>query len=294
MDQEKFRPNSTSETLPMGFSLGVAVYPDDGKSAHDLIAYADATLYTEKSGGLHLVQFTRDIETEYAVAHPSNARTPHNGLFATLFSLVVAIDKKDRYTKRHSEHVALWSAHLATARGLPDITVSALKVAGLLHDVGKIGIPDSILRKPGPLSADEYEIMKGHVALSERLIQDVPYQREVLEAVACHHERWDGRGYPRGLKGDEMPITGRIMALIDAYSAMSLDRPYRRAKSFDEICEQLRSGAGTQFDATLVEPFIELLATYGNKHADDNDAEIETLRSWSTSPTPSARAVSNG
>lgn len=260
MDAEQFRPIGVNESLPLSFSMGVAVYPENGHTAKDLIAYADAGLYSQKQGGYNLVELTRDIEQEYAsIVCDATLNAQSGGLFATLFSLVAAVDTKDAYTKRHSVHVADWAVRLGQAVGLPAQTLRVLQLAGLLHDVGKIGVPDSVLRKPGPLSDQEQEIMAGHVALSERLIQEVPYQDEVIEAVSCHHERWDGHGYPRGRTGPQMPLVGRIMSLVDAYSAMCLDRPYRRAMSAKQVCKQLREGAGTQFDPDLVDVFVKLI-----------------------------------
>lgn len=259
MDAEQFRPIGANESLPFSFSMGVAIFPENGRTARELIAYADAGLYTQKQGGCNLVELSRDIELEYATNASELGRAQPGGLFGTLFSLVAAIDSKDSFTKRHSVHVADCAVRLGQAIGLPPQSLRALQLAGLLHDVGKIGIPDAILRKPGPLNDQEQEIMAGHVALSERLIQEVPYQDEVLAAVSCHHERWDGLGYPRGRTGPQMPVVGRIMSLVDAYSAMCLDRPYRRAMSTKQVCKQLREGAGTQFDPDLVEAFVKLI-----------------------------------
>jgi HD-GYP domain-containing protein (c-di-GMP phosphodiesterase class II) len=202
------------------------------------------------------VELARKIESDYAQTPSPDAKPNESGLFYTLFSLVVAVDKTDCYTKIHSEHIAEWAPAFAEELKLPADIVHALEIAGLLHDVGKIGVPDIILKKPGPLSSEEYDIMKGHVILSERLIQELPLQSAVMDAVSCHHERWDGTGYPRRRAGDQMPLVGRIMGLVDAYSAMCLDRPYRVGMTHEEIFRQLREGAGQQFDPDLVESFI--------------------------------------
>jgi diguanylate cyclase (GGDEF)-like protein/putative nucleotidyltransferase with HDIG domain len=256
--EEKFSPHPLVEPLPISFSMGLAVYPDNGTDSKELIAYADAALYTEKQGGFNIVEFIRKVEADYAIQSRNNAdiSANHGGCFGILFNLVVAVDKRDAYTKFHSEHVASWAVRLAQEIGLDDHTLVILKLAGLLHDVGKIGVPDTVLRKPGALTAEEYDIMKGHVTLSERLIQEIPYQEEVLAAVSCHHERWDGQGYPRGRAGQDMPITGRILAIVDAFSAMSMDRPYRAGLSLDVICERLIAGSDSQFDPSLIQPLI--------------------------------------
>jgi HD-GYP domain-containing protein (c-di-GMP phosphodiesterase class II) len=263
---EKFSPHPMVDPLPISFSMGLASYPANGTTAKELIAYADAALYAEKQGGFNIVEFIRKIESDYAKSErgADDLTRAHGGSFGVLFSLVVAIDKRDEYTKFHSEHVAAWAVRLAKTCGLDAETLLILKLSGLLHDVGKIGVPDHVLRKPGALTAEEYDIMKGHVTLSERLIQEIPYKEEVLAAVSCHHERWDGQGYPRGRFGKDMPLTGRILGIVDAFSAMSLDRPYRAALSLEVICERLLAGSGTQFDPSLVMPFITELRKVGD------------------------------
>jgi diguanylate cyclase (GGDEF)-like protein len=265
LTEERFSPHPLVDPLPISFSMGLAAYPVNGTNAKELIAFADAALYAEKQGGFNIVEFIRKVESEYAKSERSDDELSraHGGCFGVLFNLVVAIDKRDAYTKYHSEHVASWAIRLGQAIGLDSETLLVLKLAGLLHDVGKIGVPDHVLRKPGALTAEEYDIMKGHVTLSERLIQEIPYQKDVLAAVSCHHERWDGTGYPRARRGVDMPITGRILGIVDAFSAMSLDRPYRAALSLEVICERLVGGCGTQFDPELVAPFIAELKKVG-------------------------------
>jgi diguanylate cyclase (GGDEF)-like protein len=241
------------QNLPLGLSMGLAVFPDDSQNKEELIAYADASLLEAKqlSGG-NLVIARREPDDTLA-----SRRTP----FGVLDALVQAVDRKDRYTRRHSQQNAEFAVGLGKVTGLSDGTVSALRVAGILHDVGKIGVPDEILRKPGPLTEEEYAIMREHVVLSNLIVHGVPNLQDVSDAVYAHHERWDGKGYPRGLKGKETPLPGRIMALVDAYSAMILDRPYRTALSQEEAFAELRRNAGTQFDPSLVEPFIAMIET---------------------------------
>ena len=176
-----------------------------------------------------------------------------------LDSLVQAIDAKDRYTKRHSDVVAEYGMKLAARLDLSEEARRALRIAGLLHDIGKLAVPDEVLKKPGSLTHEEYEIVKRHVVIGEVLIREVPQLNDVIQAVSCHHERYDGSGYPRGLQGTQIPLLGRVIAVADAYSAMVLDRPYRKALALDEIVRELQAGAGTQFDPEIVPVFIDLL-----------------------------------
>ena len=172
--------------------------------------------------------------------------------FDVIEGLVLAVDAKDHYTVAHSQVVADIAVLLAEALGLPERSTAALRAAGLLHDVGKISIPDRILRKPAALNEDEWLVMRQHVEFSELIVRGVPGLQDILEPVMHHHERWDGHGYPRGLAGEAVPLLGRIMIVADAYSAMVLDRPYRRGLSVEQALAQLRAGAGTQFDPQLV------------------------------------------
>src|SRR4029079_11206177 len=151
------------------------------------------------------------------------------GGFDVLQGLVIAVDTKDRYTKRHSEDVARYALFLARRMGLDEDTCETIRLAGLLHDVGKIAIPDIILRKPSKLTADEYAMFQQHVALGDAIVRNVPNVELVRAGIKHHHERWDGRGYLEGLEGDEIPMIGRILAVADAFSAMTTTRPYRKA-----------------------------------------------------------------
>jgi diguanylate cyclase (GGDEF)-like protein len=239
------------ESVPLVLSMGIAVCPDDSRHREELIAYADASLTEAKQvSGNALVVAQRE---------PGEIITRERSPFGVLDALVRAVDRKDRYTRRHSQQNAEFAVELGKAVGLTESAVSALRTAGLLHDVGKIGVPDDILKKPGPLSDEERALMREHVVLSNLIVHGIPNLEDVSDAVYCHHERWDGMGYPRGLKGEEVPIPGRIMVIVDAYSAMILDRPYRKALTDEEAVAELRRNSATQFDPELVEPFIQLL-----------------------------------
>jgi putative nucleotidyltransferase with HDIG domain len=176
-----------------------------------------------------------------------------------LESMVAAVDNKDRYTFHHSAQVTEHALALASALGLSNDELRVIRAGSLLHDVGKIGIPDRILRKPGRLTEEEWAIVKGHPSMGEALLRTVPDLGGVHEVVMGHHERFDGSGYPGGLKGTEIPLLARILAVADAYSAMISDRPYRKALSEREAIAELRKGAGTDFDPDIVATFIRFL-----------------------------------
>ena len=250
LSHERVRPH-LGENVPLVLSVGIAVCPGDSRHTEELIAYADASLAEAKQVSGSAVVVTQ--------REPGEIITRRRSPFGVLDALVRAVDRKDRYTRRHSQQNAEFAVELGKAVGLTEGAVSALRIAGLLHDVGKIGVPDDILKKPGPLSDEERVLMREHVVLSNLIVHGIPNLEDVSDAVYCHHERWDGTGYPRGLKGEEIPLPGRIMSLVDAYSAMILDRPYRKALTDEEAIAELRGNSGTQFDPELVEPFIRLL-----------------------------------
>jgi HD-GYP domain-containing protein (c-di-GMP phosphodiesterase class II) len=236
--------------VPISLSLGLASFPEDTESKDHLLAVADAAAYEAKRLG------AIDRRGPRVVA-AGGVRI--ESVFGALDSLVQAIQYRDRYTKTHSDLVAEYAAKLSLQAGLSDEAVRAIRIAGVLHDVGKLIVPDDILKKPGPLTAEEYEVIKRHPLVGEMLIREAPFLEDVIQAVGCHHENYDGSGYPRGLRGDEIPLLGRVMAVADAYSAMCLDRPYRRALSTSEIIAELWAGAGTRFDPHLVQVFVDML-----------------------------------
>jgi putative two-component system response regulator len=179
----------------------------------------------------------------------------------TLFRLALAAEYKDDETGEHIQRVGSYCGILAAAAGLPAHQVHLLEVAGPMHDVGKIGIPDAILLKPGKLDPGEWEIMKTHTSIGHQLLSGS--ESEYLEVGASvaltHHERWDGAGYPQGLATEEIPIEGRICAIADVFDALTSERPYRPAFPVEQAVDMLRAGRGSQFDPGLLDLFIENL-----------------------------------
>jgi diguanylate cyclase (GGDEF)-like protein len=236
--------------LPIRTSVGLATYPRDASNRQELIAYGDAAMYSAKElggGQLGTVQkATRSLEVT---------------VFGALSGLVRAVDRKDRYTKDHSDLVAEYAVRIGNYMRLSGAEINALDIAGQLHDVGKIAVPDSILRKPGRLTPDEEAMIRQHVVFSELMIKGVPNLELVLQAVGHHHERWDGLGYPYNKAGEEIPLLGRILALADALAAMTHDRPYRKGRTLEQALTELRKGAGSQFDPGLVDPAVAAVST---------------------------------
>jgi len=170
-------------------------------------------------------------------------------------ALVSAIDAKDPYTRGHSQRVALLSRQIAEAAGLAGADLKYIHIAGLVHDVGKIGMPESILRKQARLTDEEFAVVKQHPEIGWRILRDIPQFAPVLDGVRYHHERYDGRGYPHGLRGEGIPLFARIIAIADTFDAMSSTRTYRAAKPREAVLAEMQACAGTQHDARLFQCF---------------------------------------
>jgi response regulator RpfG family c-di-GMP phosphodiesterase len=176
----------------------------------------------------------------------------------TLHALGAAIDLRDGPTAGHSRRVSLYSLKIAAALGLCKQELRTLSMGASLHDIGKLAIPDSILLKPGVLSEEEWRIMRSHVRIGYDLIKQIPFLAEAAEIVLGHHERYDGTGYPRGLRGREAPLGARIFAVADTVDAMTSDRPYRCALSFNEAHEEIRRGSGIRYDPQVSDSFLQI------------------------------------
>jgi len=170
----------------------------------------------------------------------------------TVKGLAAAIDGKDPYTRGHSERVSRFSIAIAQRLGLTDDEIEKIRISALLHDVGKIGIDDSILKKPSALTDEEYEIMKKHPQKGYKIMSQIPAMKEFLPGMYMHHEMVDGKGYPQGLKGDEIPMMGRIVAVADTFDAMTTERPYQKAMEFDDALARIESFVGTRYDPAVV------------------------------------------
>ncbi|MBI4846981.1 MAG: response regulator [Nitrospirae bacterium] len=203
------------------------------------------------------LKMERDIlldRASYLEKQISEARTNIMMCYeGTVNALILTIDAKDHYTYNHSNRVAKLSSAMAEVLGSPEKTIKEIEHAACIHDIGKIGIDENILKKNGRLTSDEYMEMKKHPAIGVRIVQSVPFLEDAIPVIQYHHERYDGKGYPEGIKGDKIPLAARIVNVADAIDAMMCARPYRAALTVDNVMSELTNNAGTQFDPAIVE-----------------------------------------
>lgn len=282
------------EIGPIKVSVGIATYPDCAEDKEKLLILAEQAMYISQAKGYkdgmsaiissadfnfwdnvalksyaevigkrHQqlgINFEEELISRFNADHAlSGARISE---IAT--SLAGAIDAKDPYTKGHSTSVSKFSEALARAINLPEEEVERIKLGALLHDVGKIGIPETVLKKEGPLSDEEWKIMKQHPVIgAEKVLYPNPSLRDLIPIVKYHHERIDGKGYPEGLKNGDIPYAAKIVAIADTYHALISDRPYRRGMDIDKALSILKEGAGTQWDSDLIRTFIQIAPSLG-------------------------------
>jgi diguanylate cyclase (GGDEF)-like protein/putative nucleotidyltransferase with HDIG domain len=208
-----------------------------------------------------LEQFTQSLAEQDEAPPPDTEGAPriHPAVIETLTSLATAIDAKDHFTRGHSQKVSELSALIAQELRLSPHEVEAVRLAGRLHDVGKVGIPEAILNKAGPLDAEEWEVMKSHTRLGARILEPLRTLGHIQRMVAHHHEFYDGSGYPEGLAGEQIPLGARIIAIADAYDTITSDRTYKKARSMEDALAELERCAGTQFDPELVRVFVSAM-----------------------------------
>ncbi len=274
---------------PIKVSVGISTYPECTIDQEKLLILAEQAMFISQAKGykegmsaiisssdfnfwddVALNSFAEvlakrhsqiGINFEEELVHKFNQEEiiNHNHLMEMVTSLAGAIDAKDPYTKGHSTSVSRYSEALAHALNLPEPEVERIKIGAMLHDVGKIGIPENVLKKPGKLDDDEWKIMKQHPTIgAEKVLAPNEALRDLIPIVKYHHERLDGKGYPEGLKGNEIPLAARIVSVADAYHALVSDRPYRKGMPIEKACAILKEGAGVQWDADLVRRFISI------------------------------------
>lgn len=274
---------------PVKVAVGIASYPECAKEQEKLLILAEQAMYISQAkgykDGMSAIISSTDfnfwddaalksyaeiiskrhsqmgVNFEDELLHKFNSEQIHsqNHLAEIAKSLAGAIDAKDPYTKGHSTSVSRYSEALARSLNLPEDEVERISLGALLHDVGKIGIPESVLKKPDKLSDEEWNIMKQHPVIgAEKVLQPNEALRDLIPIVKYHHEHVDGSGYPEHLKGDQIPLSAKIVAVADAFHALVSDRPYRKGLGLETACDILLQGAGKQWDSGLVRKFIQI------------------------------------
>jgi diguanylate cyclase (GGDEF)-like protein/putative nucleotidyltransferase with HDIG domain len=252
--RDAFAPDQVALTV----SFGVAAYPNHGASGDQLLQAADQALYVAKELGRDRTAIYRPEVTAQMLSAKDRTRMRADGYLSAMLVLAEAVDLRDAGSSAHSETVGRYAEMIAAELGLDAERVERVKLAGILHDIGKVGVPDTVLQKAGPLDEAEWDEIQKHCELGSRLLSGAGLE-DIAGWVLAHHERPDGTGYPAGLSRSEIPPEARILAVADAYEAMVADRTYRMGIGPERAREELESGAGTQFDPLVVEAFLRFL-----------------------------------
>lgn len=269
--REKISVEMSNRQLDITVSIGLASWPGDGQTLDEICNAADIALYYAKRTGQNRTSIAS--KTLFSLSESNINVNTEAEVLSTIYALAATLEARDKYTYGHSRKVSRYSVAVAEALNLPPEQVAVISAAALLHDIGKIGIPDSILNKTGKLLDEEWELLKSHPRLSATIIGHVPSLIACLSAVRHHHERWDGTGYPGGIKGESIPIEARILAVTDAFEAMISDRPYRGPLKFKQAIAELERCSGSQFDPNMVRIFIPIVLSTA-----PDEAELETQK----------------
>ena len=216
-------------------------------------------------------EITKQNETYVRILNEKNVQI-QDMTMQTITTIANALDAKDTYSEGHSRRVAEYSAQLAEKLGLSEDEIRNLRIIALLHDIGKIGIPDSVLKKPGRLTDEEFALMQQHTIVGSDILKDIASIPDIDIGTRYHHERYDGKGYPEGLKGEEIPLVARIIAVADSYDAMTSTRVYRKHLTYEQVMAELEKGEGTQFDPVIAQTMEQLIKD-GIINALSSDAE---------------------
>jgi len=260
--RSRFADGFADQPVPLTLSLGVATYPTHGMTADALLRAADEALYAAKALGRdRTVLYSAEVQ---GILSTGNGKVPNRGHahLATVLNLAEALDMRDTGTARHSQTVGRYCELMARELGLPAEHLERVRVAGILHDIGKIGVPDAILRKPGPLTDEEYAQMRKHPEIGARILGGAELD-DIRGWILAHHERPDGQGYPSRLTNEEIPLEAKILAVADAYEAMTSDRVYRKAVGAQAARRELERCSGSQFDPDVVGAFLGALKRAG-------------------------------
>ena len=254
-------------------SIGVASYPRDGETRSSLVDAADRAMYAAKSLGRNQALVASDAAVLALEGQRHDASRDGLALTGAIQALAMLVDARDNYTGAHANDVSRLAHAVALELRLPAGEAQLISVAARLHDVGKVAVPDAVLSKTGPLTDQEWTIMRTHPVVGADVLALIPALRSIVPSVRSHHERFDGTGYPDRLYQDQIPLGARVIAVADAYSAMTSDRPYRKAISAEAAMTELRTHAGSQFDPTVLDAFEIVIAK--DQLADGPDASVE-------------------
>lgn len=246
--KDGFRAPGDERVIPYRVTVGMACFPTDTRESQRLLGVAEQNLKLAQGAERRLVGDNH--------ANAIRREGVNRSTFELLDSMVQAVDNKDSYTRLHSEEVTAYALWIGEELGFPPEEMTRLRIAGLLHDVGKIAIPPEILRKPGRLTDEEFDVMRQHPTIGALIVGAFPEMHDIVDGVLFHHERYDGNGYPYGRAGKDIPKIGRVLAVADAFSAMTTNRPYRRGMEVHAALEQIREGSGTQFDPEFAVAFL--------------------------------------
>jgi len=250
---------SSFREMPVTASLGVANWPADGVMKEEIIHRADTALYRAKQMGRNRTCVASEVINPAGPSCAVGETESQPKALSIIYALAATVDAKDHYTYGHSRKVSEYAVALAEALKLPQETVHTIRAAGLLHDIGKIGVPDSILTKPSALEQKEWEPIRTHPELGVEILKHVVDLSKCLPAILHHHENWDGTGYPHHLKGEAIPFEARILSVADAYDAITSPRPYRDQLNLKNALDELKRCSGSQFDPSLVPVFCALM-----------------------------------
>jgi len=245
--------------IPLTASFGLATYPLDGLTARELLTMADAAMYTAKHIGRNRVCLPDEVDAT-PLKEDENQQLPQYSEQSVLQTISTMAAFHDQETQAHANRMIRQAEAVMRALGRSEDEVALLRLAAQVHDIGKIGIPEAILHKPGPLTQDEWGVMRRHPQIGQQILTQARGQFGLVShIVVAHHERWDGQGYPYGLAQQEIPLGARLLSVVDTYDAMTSARPYREARSVAVAREELQRGAGTQFDPQVVDAFLRVL-----------------------------------
>jgi two-component system cell cycle response regulator len=232
-------------------TIGVAMFPEDGITRTELVQAADHAMQAAKRLGRDQVRSANDptilsVEPDFEINHIEYIQQE-------VEALAMQVSERDSYSEEQSNAVSDMAEEIALAMGMTEAEAHVVGLVGQLHDIGKITVPDAILQKPAPLDEEEWKVMRQHPVVGADVVSRMSTLRMIGPAIRAHHERWDGKGYPDGLAGEDIPLSARIVAVADAFGAMTSDRPYRKARAIDWALEELHRHAGSQFDPKVVD-----------------------------------------